>query len=148
MKARNRDGTLSEAAFQAQVEGLARFYGWRIYHAPDNKPRGATGGRDGRQRVTAGFPDLVLLRPPELIFAELKAERGVIAPAQAKWIAELEEVARAVSFAAATAEANAAGYSRELGPAVDVYVWRPSDFDEVNARLSRGRHRQPVTPLE
>lgn len=32
-------------------------------------------------------------------------------------------------------------------PAVEVHVWRPRDFDELHARLARGRHRtEPVGP--
>lgn len=108
----------SEAAFQAQVEQLAAFYGWHLrYHAPDNIPRRTRTGRVMVQDVTPGFPDLWLLREPDLIVAELKTEKGRLSPAQQQWIAAL----------------TACG--------LEVYIWRPSDFDEINARLSRGRHR-------
>lgn len=99
-----------EAAFQAQVEQLGAFYGWRVYHTHDSR------------RSNPGFPDPVLVRDDELIFAELKTEKGRVRPEQAAWIAALHAV-----------------------PAVDTYLWRPSDFDEINARLSRGRNRtQPL----
>jgi hypothetical protein len=105
----------SEQHFQTQVEQMASFYGWRFYHAPDNRPSKNTGRV---QRVTAGFLDLVLLRAPELIFAELKTETGRVRDAQKTWMSELARV-----------------------PGIEVYLWRPSDFDEINERLSRGRHR-------
>lgn len=96
----------SEAAFQTQVTQLAGFYGWRTYHTHDSR------------RSTPGFPDLVLVRGPELIFAELKTEKGRVRPEQADWIAALNAV-----------------------PTVDTYLWRPSDFDDIHARLSRGGNR-------
>ena len=40
----------------------------------------------------AGFPDLVLLRPPELLFIELKSARGRIAVDQHLWIDQLGQV--------------------------------------------------------
>jgi hypothetical protein len=107
----------SEAHWQQQVEQLAKTYGFRVYHAPDNRPSGKTGRV---QRVEAGFPDLVLVRGPELIFAELKTETGRVSAAQREWLQALEHV-----------------------PGVDVYLWRPSDFDEIVARLARGRQRNP-----
>lgn len=108
----------SEAAFQQQIEQLAALYSWRAYHAPDNIPRQTRGGRVVKQRVTRGFPDLVLLRDGDLIFAELKSETGKATVEQLGWLHELEAV-----------------------PGVETYVWRPSNWDEINARLSRGRHR-------
>lgn len=108
----------SEAAFQQQVEQLAALYGWRWFHAPDNIPRQTHGGRTVKQRVTPGFPNLILVRDGDLIAAELKAEKGRATVDQLEWLHELEAV-----------------------PGVETYVWRPSDFDEINARLSRGRHR-------
>lgn len=105
----------SEASFQQQIEQLAALYGWRHYHAPDNRPGGGTGRV---QRVTAGFPDLVLVRDGELIFAELKTQTGRVRPEQAEWLAALENV-----------------------DGVETYVWRPDDFDAINTRLAQGQHR-------
>lgn len=104
----------SEAAFQQQIEQLARLYSWKVFHAPDNRPSGRTGRV---QRVTPGFPDLTLVRGEELIFAELKTETGRVRPEQTEWLAALENV-----------------------PGVETFVWRPSDFDAINRRLSRGGH--------
>lgn len=131
--------SLPESVFQTQVENLAAHYGWRCFHAPDNRPTRTKSGRIIKQRVTPGFPDLVLVRDQELIFAELKTAKGRIRPAQSEWIAALENVGAAVRRAA-----NHSG----LGPtyvSVDVYLWRPADFDDLHARLARGRVR--IDPL-
>lgn len=60
------------------------------------------------RRSTPGFPDLAMVRNGRLIFAELKAEGEKPTRAQREWLDEL---------------------GRCLG--VDVYVWKPSDVDEV-----------------
>lgn len=130
---------MTEAQFQTQIENLAAMYGWRHYHAPDNRPIRTKTGRVIKQRVVAGFPDLVLVRDQELIFAELKLDKGRPSPAQVEWIAALDNVGAAVRRAA-----NHSG----LGPAyvsVDVYLWKPGDFDDIHARLARGRVRHEPT---
>lgn len=125
-----------EAAFQQQILQLAAYYGWRAYHTHDSR------------RSQAGFPDLVLVRGPELIFAELKTEKGRASGAQQDWIRALMEVSSGVLGARkiVTQAAQSAAYEiTETLPAVDVYLWRPSDFDAINTRLARAQHR--VEPL-
>lgn len=118
-RVRNADGDLTEAGFQAHVIGLARAYGWRVYHAPDNRPAGRTGRP---QRLAApeavGFPDLVLVRAPRLLFVELKAERGRLGPGQAEWLDELGHAG------------------------AEVAVWKPSDWERVQAALGAGQPRR------
>ena len=109
-RALNAAGELLEDAWQRQVIGLASFYGWRTYHTHDSR------------RSQRGYPDLTLIRPPELIFAELKTRTGRISPEQAAWLADLEQI-----------------------PGVDTYIWRPADFDDVHARLARGRNLTPAS---
>lgn len=121
---------MTERQFQQQVLNLATFYGWRAYHTHDSR------------RSQPGFPDLVLIRGPELIFAELKTAKGRVRTEQAEWITDLSRVHVAVHNARAAAE-RLATPTLEL-PAVDVYLWRPADFDELHERLARGRHRQRV----
>ena len=118
-----------EAAFQQQVEQLAAFYGWRTYHTHDSR------------RSTPGFPDLVMVRGPELVFAELKTNTGRTTPEQDAWLAELELVASGLRALRSLVPDGA-----PLVPAatVDVYVWRPADWDTLQRRLARGRNLVPA----
>ena len=95
--------TITEAAFQAVVLEVAHRGRWFAYHTFDSR------------RSTPGFPDLVLLRAPEAIFAELKSESGKVSPAQAHVLEQLEDC----------------GF--------EVHVWRPSQLDEIIARLTTRR---------
>jgi hypothetical protein len=67
------------------------------------------------RRSEAGFPDLVLVRDGRLLFRELKTATGTLSEAQRRWIAALE----------------LAG--------ADVRVWRPGDWDEIEATLHAPR---------
>lgn len=97
----------SEAAFQDQVLGLARLYGWRGYHTHDSR------------RSSPGFPDLVLLRPPRLMFAELKTATGQLRREQDEWLNDLRQVG-----------------------AVEVYLWRPDQLQAI-AELLAGNGIDP-----
>ena len=95
---------ISEEEFQQQVIELATLRGWRHYHTHDSR------------RSAEGFPDLVLVRPATLqggfdgriIFAEIKAQKGRPSAEQRAWLAVLADTGK-----------------------VEVYVWRPSDFDQI-----------------
>lgn len=149
----------TEAQLQAHVLGLASFYGWRGYHPPDNRPSAKTGRV---QRVAAGFPDTVLLRGPELIVSELKTDKGRPTPMQVGWLDAFRELGAAIDDLARDldraiellngvetnrlirdrdVERITGRARRRIGPTVEGYLWRPRDFDEVNARLARGRAR-------
>lgn len=129
---------MSEAELQKHVLGYARFYGWRAAHFHDSRREVVRRGQ--RQLVgdsdAAGFPDLVLIRPPELLFVELKSERGRPTDAQRAWLEDLDAVARRVTALVAGSVID------ELELAVEVYLWRPSDLDAAHDRLARGRVRQ------
>ena len=60
------------------------------------------------RRSAAGFPDLVMTRDGRTIFAELKSQQGRIRTEQTQWMAELEKT-----------------------QGVEVYLWRPSDMDQI-----------------
>ena len=71
----------------------------------------------------AGFPDLVLARPQDaVIFTELKAIQGKVRPEQAQWLQTILEA---------------------QGP-VEAYVWRPTDWPQIEARLLRGHRARPA----
>jgi hypothetical protein len=90
---------MAEEDLLRHVKSCAAAFGWLVYHTRDSR------------RSDAGFPDLVLLRPPRVIFAELKTERGRVTHDQALWLAKFEDLRRT---------RGAPGVSCE------VYVWRPS----------------------
>jgi hypothetical protein len=102
---------VTEAALQTTVVDLAILYGWRIYHS---RPAWI---RDGKMITPLqghkGFPDLIMVRPPRLIVAELKSDKGQLTIDQQHWL----EV-----FAGCLAE---------------TYCWRPSDLPEIQRLLER-----------
>ena len=59
-------------------------------------------------RSPAGFPDCTLAKPGRLIFAELKSEIGKVSAKQQEWLDALTATGKA-----------------------EVYLWRPSQFDEI-----------------
>lgn len=89
---------MSEDELQNNIIQLAKLYGWMFYHTRDSR---------GSQ---AGFPDLVLVRRGQLVFAELKTKTGRMTPAQHVWADELNMVEH---------------YS---DGAVQTFLWRPSDW--------------------
>lgn len=62
-----------------------------------------------------GFPDWIFVKGSRMVAAELKSETGQLRPEQREWLDALSEV-----------------------PGVEVYLWRPSDFDEI-AEVLTGR---------
>lgn len=91
---------LTEKEWQELVVGFARLHGWWCYHTFDSR------------KSEAGLPDLILMRPPELIIAELKSERGKVSSDQSQVLDSL----------------------RACG--VEAPLWRPSDEAQMFARLS------------
>jgi hypothetical protein len=110
---------MSESDFTESILDEARAAGWRTYHIPDWLWKvafgawKAWGARKGRRWPDRGFPDLVLLRPPELLFVEVKAANGRLDTRQRGWLRDLE----------------ACG--------VEVYLWKPRDLETIRARLTR-----------
>ncbi len=94
--------SISERDFQAQILDLARLAGWRAYHTFDSR------------RSQKGFPDLCLVRPPVVLFVELKSEDGKLRPEQREWLEAL---------------------SRCEG--VEARLWRPPDFEEIERTLCK-----------
>jgi hypothetical protein len=89
----------TEAQFQATVLAVARVRGWLVYHVPDSR------------RSTPGFPDLVMARDGDVIFAELKLDGKKPTPAQQAWLDALPAAL------------------------VGVYCWTPSQWTEIEERL-------------
>jgi hypothetical protein len=101
---------VTEAEWQRQVTDLAGMLGWTWAHfRPARTEKGWRTPVEGPGG--AGFPDLVLWRGNRVLFVELKTDRGAVSDAQSE---VLDGLARAL----------------------EVYVWRPRDFDYVAAVLT------------
>jgi hypothetical protein len=117
--------TVSEAQFARSVLELLGLAGWRCVH---HRPAGT---RDGWRTAVAGsgavgWPDIFAVRGDRALAIELKAEHGSLQHEQRDWLIALE----------------AAG--------IEVYVWKPSDWSEIEQVLGRARERlswsQSVAP--
>jgi hypothetical protein len=91
---------INEKQWMGQVVELAGILGWATYHPwlSIHSPR--------------GWPDLALCRPPRLVLAELKSEKGKASDAQLRWLMLLREC-----------------------DGVEVYLWKPSDLERVTEVL-------------
>ena len=106
-----RRTTPLEAEFQATIIEWAEHCKWRCFHV--TRVKGHL-----RNKTAVGFPDLVMVRRATLIFAELKrSAKEQPSPEQKVWLAALRFVA---TFC--------------LGH-LQVYVWRPNDWDEIERVL-------------
>ena len=92
--------TLTERDLREQIRDLCKLFGWQFWFCWTSlhSPRGMT--------------DLILCRPPRLIFAELKSDTGKLTASQQEWA----DLLRAC-----------------LG--VEYYCWKPSDFQEIVSKL-------------
>lgn len=105
--------TITEQDLLRRVIDLAKLSGWRVAHfRPAMTKRGTWVTRmDGH----FGFPDLVLLKPPRIIFAELKRSlKGrQVTDEQRIWLTLLAAV-----------------------PGLEVYLWTPEGWDDIFATLT------------
>ncbi len=94
--------TMTEAEMQDGIVAHARLHGWTDYHTYDSR------------RSPQGFPDLVLVRPPEVLFWELKTTKGRVRPQQRTWLDLLGSC-----------------------QSVEAALIRPADYDRALSRLAR-----------
>ena len=93
---------VSESGFQRWVIAVAELMGWMVWWTPNSVG------------TNPGEPDLRLVRPPRVIFAELKTERGRL-----------------------RTEQREAQDKLKMCPGVDVFVWRPSGWQAIMDELQR-----------
>ncbi|GIV20237.1 MAG: hypothetical protein KatS3mg023_1988 [Armatimonadota bacterium] len=93
---------IREKEFLQAVRELAELQGWLCYHTWNSL------------HSPAGFPDLVLVRPPRVLFVELKTGRRKPTPAQQRWLTQLGAC-----------------------PQVEVYLWTPDCWAEIEQTLRR-----------
>ena len=92
---------MTEREWQHQVLQVARMFNWTVYH-----PWSSQNSQDG-------FPDLTMVRPPRVLFVELKTASGRLSASQRHWG---EMLARC--------------------PGVEYAAWRPNDFEDVERVLA------------
>jgi len=104
-----------EDSWLTWVRDACHRHRWRTYHTLRS-----TGSE-------AGFPDLVAVRPPRLLFVELKTDspRSQLSSAQREWADDLEAVADEVAL-----------YHPDGRRLLEWYVWRPRDRDLITAVLA------------
>lgn len=107
------DPEILEKDFTEHVRQLARQGGWLFYHTYDAR------------RSEPGFPDTAMVRGGVLILAELKRRKTKTTMDQDTWISALTQVA------------NGSGRSDGFR-SVEVYVWRPQDYEAIARRLLEG----------
>ena len=113
---------MTEKEWLGTVIALASLKGWLVHHC---RPARVRGGRwvkpsesgDPDRWVTPiqgdpGFPDLVLVRPGRVIFAELKVKGRRLTQAQMRWHIALTECPRA-----------------------ERYTWEPRHWEDVKRLL-------------
>ena len=98
---------MNEAQWRSQVIHLARSFGWRDYSTSFSP------------FSTPGWPDLALVRPPTLILAELKTERGKVSQIQRDTLSTLDACHNVLS-----------------------YLWRPDELDAIAVLLDRCDRRE------
>lgn len=98
----------TERQFSDAVVELARLCHWLVHRDPTWRATGAD----------AGYPDLTLVGPlGQVIFAELKVGKGKRTPSQEEWARRLL-------------------MRRWQRQGVDYYLWRPSDWPEIERVLT------------
>lgn len=102
---------VTEAELQRTITEALDVFGWLHFHDP-NLRRCAGCGHLNRDARRPGFPDIVAVRNGDLLFYELKTEKGRESVEQRAWLEALAEV-----------------------PGIDVGVWRPRDLDAALVRL-------------
>jgi hypothetical protein len=93
----------NEKDFTNRVRVEAGLAEWElVYHTHDSR------------HSEPGFPDLVMVRPPRIIFAELKMKKGKVSEHQKRWLDGLAEI-----------------------QGIEVYTWRyPDDIDTILETLA------------
>ncbi len=108
---------IDERRLQNAIVDAARLKGYMVFHT--RPALSAKGWRTPVQYDGKGFPDLCLVGPERIIFAEIKSEKGKLSREQEHWLAGLAKVALATDH-------------------VRVCVWTPADWpDRVLEALQR-----------
>lgn len=102
-QANRRRASAVRRSFERKVVELAQREGWLVHVT--SRAHGESG---------SGFPRLVLVRPPAVLFVELKAPSGKDGPVERGWLADLAACGQVVR------------------------LWRPGKWAEIQRVLSGG----------
>jgi hypothetical protein len=106
----------SEAEFQKELIKKLQGIGWLVCEF--RKARVMKNRKDVYRTPFGadgeGFPDLVAVKPPQVLFIENKSENGTASPVQIRWLLALGKC-----------------------PGVEVHVLKPSDTEKINEILRR-----------
>ncbi len=108
---------MTENEFQTMVIDCAKLNGWQVAHFRGVRTQRHDGSVFYQTPVQAdgkGFPDLVMIRE-RILIVELKAEKGRTTSEQEVWLQLFDDVL----------------------PPNSVFVWKPSQFDEIVKILAR-----------
>lgn len=101
---------IKEREFQRALWQYAESHGWKCHYMYRSAQKLADGSYRGMG--TAGWPDVIAVRGPEMLAIECKTEKGAVRPEQQEWLTALAEV-----------------------EGIDTYLWRPRDAAEILERL-------------
>jgi hypothetical protein len=112
---------ITEKQLREQIRDLVKIYGWRMAFTQFS------------MMSPKGFPDLCLARPPRLVFAELKSEKGKTTPEQEGWLQDLRRISEC-GYVAGPLECVMVGRHAHAGVEarrIEVYLWRPSQIEHI-----------------
>jgi hypothetical protein len=104
---------ISETAFERKIMKAAKLRGWLVTHF--RPAQSQSGNWLTPLSGDPGFVDLVMCKPPWLIMAELKSERGTVSPEQRTW-----------------------GLALSKCPGVFYAVWKPRHWALIDSILEHG----------
>lgn len=91
--------SLTEKEFQKAVVKRAKELGFLVMHAERAMVRNSDGSRRWITNTVKGFPDLVLVKPPRIIFLELKKDRrSKMSDEQTEWLSALQRCSEIEAF--------------------------------------------------
>ena len=135
----SRNKGISETAFLSQVADLLNLFQWRWCHIrPAYSERGwrtPIQGHDPNGFKGKGLPDIIAVRPPRLLFAELKDEHSKPTPEQEAWLEDLQACMRIITSEPLMVRNGKAELNLTKGIKLlnlpEIYLWRPSMIDKI-----------------
>ena len=106
---------MKEQDFQKAIIDLGRTLGYKVAHFRSVRVQRKDGSTYYATPVQAdgeGWLDLSMVRPPRIIMAELKSASGRLTAEQKVWVSLWQQC-----------------------PGIEVYVWCPKDWDEIERML-------------